>query len=323
MAAGASAVLLYGSVARGTQHADSDIDLIAVFDDLDYATRWPRKVELTRLAGRAAGRPVEVRVTDWPEWVHRSKKLRTSFERGIAAESIALCTTPNGEVNWDKEIGMPTSDTGDAGQSLKNANDALRRLATAMKSDEAERDALADRDADAYLWTVTVRLRAVCSESQIVLETALKALVHLHGAEPPGRVHKLDELLGGLADHPVRPAAGGLMVGLDLADVTLWRQRGTYAADFPDIALADLTVHAYRLATAACGVARLAADHLRHADPTNEPMVTNAGRVAARIEADLERWDFTRSTPTAQMGIPEPPEPAAPVQRGTGPAAGI
>ena len=308
MAAGASTVLLYGSVARGTQSPSSDIDLVAVFDDLDYSARWSRKVELTRLARLAAGRPVEVRVTDWPEWSHRSERLRTSFERGVAGDAVVLCESPNGSVNWAKEIGMPTSDTGDAALSLDHANDALRRIETALEPAPAERRALADGDADDYLSSVAVRLRAVCAESQTALETALKALVHVYGAEPPGRVHHLDELVAKLGGHRVQQAAQELMVGLDLAEVTLWCQRGTYPGDFPDTALEALTVHAHRLAAAACSVVCLAADHLEDANPAAGRAVAGTRRLAAAIEHALDRWDLTRTTPTVQMGIPEPPQ---------------
>ena len=315
MTAGASAVLLYGSLARGTQSPNSDIDLVAVFDDLDYSARWSRKVELTRLARQAAGRPVEVRVTDWPEWTHRSERLRTSFERGVAGDAVVLCESPNGSVNWEKEIGMPTSDAGDAALSLDHASDALRRIETALEPAPAERRALAHGDADDYLSSVAVRLRAVCAESQTALETALKALVHLYGAEPPGRVHHLDELLAKLRGHRVQQAARELMVGLDLAEVTLWRQRGTYPGDFPGVALPALTVHAHRLAAAAGSVACLAADHLEDVNPASGRAVAGTRRLTAAIEHALDRWDLTRTTPTAQMGIPEPPQADQPTGR--------
>ena len=77
-AAGASQVLLFCSVARGTQDAGSDIDLVAVFDDLDYAARWERMAAPERPASHAAGCRVEVHVTDRPGWAVRSRRLATS-----------------------------------------------------------------------------------------------------------------------------------------------------------------------------------------------------------------------------------------------------
>ena len=52
IAAGAAEVLLFGSVARGDAGADSDIDLVAIFADLDYAERAVRQRTLQAAAGR-------------------------------------------------------------------------------------------------------------------------------------------------------------------------------------------------------------------------------------------------------------------------------
>ena len=68
VAEGVSEVWLYGSVARGETHRGSDIDLVAVFDDLDYRKRWKVVTRLQRAAVEACGRPVEVLVTDRAEW---------------------------------------------------------------------------------------------------------------------------------------------------------------------------------------------------------------------------------------------------------------
>ena len=44
--AGAREVMVFGSVARGDAGPHSDIDLVAVFDDVDYRTRWQAKLDL-------------------------------------------------------------------------------------------------------------------------------------------------------------------------------------------------------------------------------------------------------------------------------------
>ena len=51
--AGAARVLLFGSLARGEAGEGSDIDLVAVFDDLDYAQRRSQAAR----AGRPGGEP--------------------------------------------------------------------------------------------------------------------------------------------------------------------------------------------------------------------------------------------------------------------------
>ena len=45
---GVCRVLLFGSLARGEQTPDSDIDLVVILDDLDYRTRHRRKVKFER-----------------------------------------------------------------------------------------------------------------------------------------------------------------------------------------------------------------------------------------------------------------------------------
>jgi len=316
--AGVPVVLLFGSVARGDQHADSDIDLVAVLDDLDYATRWRRRIELGELAGEASGRPVEVWVTDRPEWAHRSLRVATSFEAGIAGEAVVLCERPPNGVRWEKEIGMPASDFGEAAASLHNTNQALIELCNALGPGAAERVWHSERDPDGYLEAVAARLRAVCSRSQSASENALKALVHLCGDEPPGKVHTLSGLLQMLPDR-LRPAAAAALAGLDLPEVSKWRQRGTYPADFPEMTLGDLVLAAHAYASAASAVGRLAAGQVADAAPAadvaSRPAAGSPGREAATIarmcdevEKVLAGWDFTRETPTARMGIPAMPE---------------
>ena len=65
---GVGEVWLYGSVARGESEPGSDIDLVAVLDDLEYRRRVRVKSELQEVARSACGRRVEVLVTDRVEW---------------------------------------------------------------------------------------------------------------------------------------------------------------------------------------------------------------------------------------------------------------
>ena len=316
--AGVAVVLLYGSVARGDQHADSDIDLVAVLDDLDYSTRWHRRCELERLATGAAGRRVEVFVTDRPEWEHRTSRVATSFEAGIADDAVVLCDRPPDGVRWTKEIGMPASDFDEAVASLRNTNQALGELRDDLEPGGNERDERAAGDAFEYSVAVAIRLRGVCSRSQSALENALKALIHLFGDDAPGKLHALDELLAKLPDPP-RRAVAAILEGLDLPVVSEWRKRGTYPADYPEISLPDLVLAAGAFASVACALSRLAARHVAETAPAAEvgalPAPGTPAREAARaarrcagIEQILAGWDFTRETPTAQMAIPEPPE---------------
>lgn len=329
--AGVPVVLLYGSVARGTQRADSDIDLVAMFDDLNYAERWRRKAELGVLASQAAGRPVQVRVTDRPEWQRRSRGMRTSFEAGIVGDVVVLRDRPATGVNWHKEIGMPTSDFGEAVRSLGNTNKALHDVRAKLEPDVNEREALAGRDALHYLVAVADRLRGVCADSHLAMENALKSLVHAYCEEPPGRTHRLDGLVARLPEW-LEPAAVAALGDLNAPAVVEWRERGAYPGDFPDLTLDELARTAHALAAAACALGRLAAEHVTAAgaavvspDPgTPRPAAWEASRAAhltAAIEQAIAGWDLAQETPAAQMGIPAPPEPSESLRPDGGDAA--
>ena len=77
--AGAGSVLLFGSVARGEDHLHSDIDLMVIYDNLDYAVRQDLTMELERLARAEVDCPVDVHLTDRPEWKMRTEQVVTSF----------------------------------------------------------------------------------------------------------------------------------------------------------------------------------------------------------------------------------------------------
>ena len=84
-AIGARQVLLFGSVAQGDPNLESDIDLVAVFDDLG---RLPEASEQSRPRARkavenACGWACDILVTDRVEWYVRSK-LATTVEAEIA-----------------------------------------------------------------------------------------------------------------------------------------------------------------------------------------------------------------------------------------------
>ena len=123
-AAGAGRVLLFGSVARGSATADSDIDLVAIFDDIDYTERRHIRSALREAAESVVERPVEVFVTDRAEWRRRTREVSASFEAGIAAAALVLVDRPAGAVRWDKEIGLPDNNTDEA---LRRLDDALSR----------------------------------------------------------------------------------------------------------------------------------------------------------------------------------------------------
>ena len=120
---GAARVLLYGSVAAGTQRCGSDIDLVAVFDDLDRSE--VSRDRLCEQARAAAGceAEVEVFVTDRPEWAHRTRSVASSFEAHIAPAAIVLFDrpAPPGAVRWRKKISRPADDRSEGLSKLGHA----------------------------------------------------------------------------------------------------------------------------------------------------------------------------------------------------------
>ena len=104
ISAGVSRVVLFGSVARGEATGRSDIDLVAIYDDMDYAERAALERELSALAGDEAGRRVDVLATDRPEWKMRSEQLATSLESWIDKDGVVLADRGAGEVDWGKEM---------------------------------------------------------------------------------------------------------------------------------------------------------------------------------------------------------------------------
>lgn len=62
-------VLLFGSVARGDDGADSDIDLMVVLPSIDYSKR--REIEADLLRSISHGAPIQIVVTDDRECLRR------------------------------------------------------------------------------------------------------------------------------------------------------------------------------------------------------------------------------------------------------------
>ena len=202
--AGVCEVWLFGSVARGESTESSDINLVAVCADLDYAQRWNRECELTKLGEHISGQPVDVLVTDLPEWEIRSKLL-TTFERRVRDQARLLHSRPISppEVRWDKEITLPASDDQEAFHTIRNATEALESIESrphSRASGETSAAAMEPGRPDES---------RLCLNAQMAAECALKAMVHLYGHRPPENTHDLEALMPGPAPRhrPTAPAA--------------------------------------------------------------------------------------------------------------------
>ena len=297
---GVSEVLVYGSVARGEAGPDSDIDLVAIHDDLDYATRRERSDDLIELARSTVAHRVSVYVTDWPEWTHRATRVSTSLERAITADAVTLYhRDPNG-VRWEKEIGMPTTNEEEAAGRLHNARRALLGLQTQLRMSDSERSALEDRDPGYYLFAMRDRMCILCAHAHMAMETGLKALIHLGGIRP-ARTHNLDQLLSAIPAGP-RNRIRKLFVETTPEQATKWREAGAY--EYADWSLETLVPHTYHMARTGIAVSRYAADLLSGAEAARL-----IHKVAVKAAEMLDGWDLTAGDPYDMVGQSPPPEP--------------
>ncbi|MCY4665748.1 MAG: nucleotidyltransferase domain-containing protein [Acidimicrobiaceae bacterium] len=291
-AVGVGRVLLFGSTARDRATAGSDIDLVAILDDIDYRERHRIRSALCEAAESVVASPVEVFVTDRAEWRRRTEEVSASFEAGIASSVVVLVDRPAGAVRWDKEIGLPDNNTDEALGRLDESSKALTTMTRSMRADDWE--LLEPEDDHMTLW----RLVDVCSAGAMATETALKALAAAHGAPAPHK-HRIDLLvpLVGRRTEDVRTALADLEADTvargdaPYGDLSIWRGAGTYIADRPDIDLDAVAAMAPRVAQAAIAVAAIAADELDGLAP-GVAEVTRARRILHLADDTLASYDL-------------------------------
>ena len=297
---GVSRVLLFGSLSRGVADDDSDIDLVALYDDLgDYSTRRRLESELKQLCEQVIGRDVDILVTDLPEWERRVVDVTASFEASIASGSMILADNPRDHqtILWDKEIGMSQSNISEALKVLYDCTDSLKHLVSTYAAGIAT---MFPDDVNIHDSQRSWR----CSLVALVIENALKTLVHLSGAHPK-RTHHIDTLLNdlGSADPKQRQSAASLLADLkkaklpyhknhhrDYSDIGVWRQAGAYSSDpefgkfnadtaVLDVILSTLQSRALGIVTYTCAQLEqsLETRPVNTPPPTNEELDNLAG----------------------------------------------
>ncbi len=233
VAAGVGQVWLFGSLSRGEEGAVSDIDLVAVFDDLDYRNRPEIKNELENTASAAAGRPVDVLVTDRPEWRIQTQQVSASFAAAIEKDLTLLADRPPvARVNWRKEQRMVTSNEQLAEQRISDMIGQLARILGGL--DPTAREAAAIHRHE-HEWLKGARLIGLCEAAHLVVESSLKALgtltgvqagvLHQHNVEAIADSLPLEERTAMLALMGAEP---GLVKTTDY--ITMWRTKGTYTS---------------------------------------------------------------------------------------------
>ena len=309
-AAGVCRVLLYGSVARGDAGPYSDIDLVAVFDDLDYNRRAGRQLALSAAAQASTGCRVQIHATDWPEWFHRTRRVSASFEAGIVAEAMVLYDRPPGDIPWDKEIGLASDNTQEALGRLDEASKALNDLLGHTRMSELEQQSLIAADGASVRHYRHWRLINVCQSAAMAIETSLKCLIALSG-QPVRRRHDIDYLLGLTGDHAeaARQILAPLQTGLAepgqdrFEDITVWRTAGDYLADHPEIDLATTIRLAPGIAAAAVQLASLAVD-LTAARVEDDALLQPVRHVVAAVAAALDDRDLVEGQSRGRVITP-------------------
>ena len=194
--AGVSQVMLFGSVARNHQTPESNIDLVAIYNDLDYAERTNLAESLSRDATKKVGYDVTVRVTDRPEWTKRINCLETSMERQIASYGQLLVDQPPVGVNYGygKEIVLPLTPEGEAEAWIDIANEKIATLGGYLVD---VLDSLREGQPDAKVACRSSLIWASVVAHDVVTDS-IRALIHLEsipGATTWGSVEHLADQL--------------------------------------------------------------------------------------------------------------------------------
>ena len=79
---GVSRAILFGSVARGEERPDSDVDLLLVWpDNTDDDARWDTSMRVAQVVDEVAGRVCIPLVYTHDEYEHLSSRLASSLDR--------------------------------------------------------------------------------------------------------------------------------------------------------------------------------------------------------------------------------------------------
>ena len=261
VAAGVGQVWLFGSLARGEEQAYSDIDLVAVLDDLDYRNRWRIEAELKKAASAAAGQPVDVVVTDRPEWRMQRQQVSASFAAAISEDLVLLADrSPMKRVDWDKEQSMATSNEQLAAQRIDDVVLHLTKIVGDLDPTPRE-TAAADRGERE--WLAGARLVELCEAAHLAVEGSLKAVGTLTGVQAKVlHDHDIKNIAEALPPEErdamlaLMESAPGLVKTLGY--ISMWRTRGAYGTPTEGMTAQEIATPG--LAAALAGIAAEVAD---------------------------------------------------------------
>ena len=300
---GVAEVLLVGSVARGAAGADSDIDLVAIFADLDYSEREDRRRELEAAARAVVPWPVQVHVTDRPEWCARVEQVSTSFERHASTESVRVAAAAGeGPVDWGKEMVLPMSDPQEALRYFDaGVLPSLQGVATA-----SIRPAIEDVPYESSVPVEKRRLNRMvklCAEAALAAATSVKAMAKLYSSPTPTdkELKRNGHTIGAvLQRHVPEPQCGEMQaafnrLGVDLEELSSWRSKAAYA-DNADVVRAEADRFAPTYAIMASEITGLVAAHLRR----------SLGRAAEEAAAERDSLAEVIAGQDVRLGLPAP-----------------
>ena len=298
--AGVGEVWLYGSVARGESEPGSDIDLVAVLDDLEYRRRLRTKGELQEVAREASGLRVEVLVTDRAEWRIQREQVSASFISAISCDLQLLeCrSTAPADVDWGKDQVMATSNDELALERLRGVLLNLTKLDASRTPSLHERELADDDDPGDYLLVRGGRLVMLCEAADMAVENAAKAVGVLSGVKAQTLwEHDVKEIVGELDDEDTDAFRKLLAAAPDMvktADyVSMWRTRGAYGSPTETKTAQEVATPGFAKAIGliACEVAAYAAGAVqRRIDDHSD--IADVRRWAARVGAAMREHDL-------------------------------
>lgn len=238
--AGATKVLLFGSLARGEADDCSDLDLFAVFDDIDYSKRLKIANSLKKKIRDQVGVFNDVFVTDRPEWKARTRGDNpTCLEATILFEAVTLVDTePLRSIDWGKAMELPVTRLEEAALRLEDIQERWNGIDYATKNPTgSEQDAwTVFKNYKYYLAKRDKRFERINGEAHRAVEACLKLLLTLYCDTPTRKMsshetEQLTELLYRCAPEQAK-ITEKLRGDMSHEDISYWHEASNYNIRF-------------------------------------------------------------------------------------------